>query len=184
LKLKDAEEYAKKIVTVLTPFCEKITIVGSIRRRRPEVNDIDIVLISGNEVGLQREIATGTLREVAVSPYDTWTKTMPLILAGPPLQLQKGIAGPWLMEFVSPDGFRIDLYRATQDNWGTLLLIRTGSKEHNVKLCSLARDKGLKLSANQGVLSDCKVLASRTEDEIFTALGLPYILPEHREVPQ
>jgi DNA polymerase/3'-5' exonuclease PolX len=41
---------------------------------------------------------------------------------------------------------------------------------------------GLMLSAAQGVIKDGKVIASRTEEEIFAALGLGYVEPKDREV--
>ncbi len=82
------------------------------------------------------------------------------------------------------DGFQVDIYRARPETWGVILLVRTGSKEHNVKLCTLARSKGLKLSASEGLVTQGgfgQIIASRTEEEIFTALGLEYVEPSNRE---
>lgn len=42
----------------------------------------------------------------------------------------------------------IDIYIATPDTWPTLLLIRTGSKENNIRLCTLAKTKRWHLKAN------------------------------------
>jgi DNA polymerase (family 10) len=82
------------------------------------------------------------------------------------------------------DGFQVDVYRARPETWGVILLVRTGSKDHNVKLCTLARSKGLKLSASEGLVTQGgfgQVIASKTEEEIFSALGLEYIEPNYRE---
>jgi DNA polymerase (family 10) len=62
-----------------------------------------------------------------------------------------------------------------------LLTLCMGSIEHNIKLCSRARAMGMMLSAAQGVIKEGKVIASRTEEEIFKALELEYIRPEDRE---
>jgi DNA polymerase (family 10) len=185
LKLKEAQEYANKIVALLKPVCREIVIVGSIRRMRPEVNDVDIVLIPDSSHYNWKNWFNQTEALVMVSPPETWRKTIPQILLSPDceLRLAKEIGGPWLMRFVS-ETVTVDLYRATEDNWGTLMLVRTGSKEHNIKLCEIARAKGLKLSASEGVIDGNKIIASKTEDEIFAALGLSYSLPEDREVPQ
>jgi DNA polymerase (family 10) len=80
---------------------------------------------------------------------------------------------------------QVDLYRAEPETWGILLLVRTGSKEHNVKLCNLAISKGLRLKYSVG-LTDQRglVVAGRTEEEVFAALGLPFIPPSEREVPE
>jgi DNA polymerase/3'-5' exonuclease PolX len=45
LKLEEALALAKTVLEVLAPFCERVEVAGSIRRLRPEVNDIDIVAI-------------------------------------------------------------------------------------------------------------------------------------------
>jgi len=82
---------------------------------------------------------------------------------------------------VFPIDLQVDIYRATPKTWGVLTLIRTGSTQHNIKLCSWAKSMGLMLSAKDGVIKDGQVIASRTEEEIFKALCLEYVAPEQRE---
>ncbi len=41
MKLQEAEEQSAEIVELLKPFCKKILVVGSIRRKKPECKDID-----------------------------------------------------------------------------------------------------------------------------------------------
>ena len=50
-------------------------------------------------------------------------------------------------------GEQIDIYFATLETWGALVLIRTGSAQHNIKLSMLARKKGMKLS-HKGLIKD------------------------------
>lgn len=160
MRLDDASDLAHDIVETISHLCDpgKIEVVGSIRRQRPEVNDIDIVLI----------------------PQEWMWPTVSNVLKH---RLGATIAesGPELVRLVI-QGVQVDLYRARPRTWGVLLLIRTGSTQHNIKLCSHARSRGLMLSAAQGVLKDGKVIASSTEEEIFAALGMPYIEPKDREV--
>jgi len=159
MRLDDAEKIAAGIVETIKPFCEKVEVAGSIRRKRPEIRDIDIVLIP--------------------KPF-SWDLIIHRLCYHDPSRLIK--QGPKLATVSLPVGISVDLYVATPETWGVLLLIRTGSKEHNIRLCSLARSKGLMLSAARGVIQDGKVIASRTEAEIFHALDLPFIEPRQREI--
>ena len=76
------------------------------------------------------------------------------------------------------NGANVDLYSATEETWEPLLLIRTGSAEHNIKLSMIARKKGMKLSHN-GLIKGDKIVAS-TEKEIFGLLDLRFVPPEER----
>jgi DNA polymerase (family 10) len=78
-------------------------------------------------------------------------------------------------------GVQVDIYFATKETWGILLLVRTGSKEHNIKLCQHAINKGMKLSVSNGLMKGNEVIASMTEEDIFKGLGMDYIKPEDRD---
>lgn len=174
ITLATAEKIALKIQGVLEPFCVKIAIAGSIRRRRPQVNDIDLVLIPkpGLDKDLRDRCKQNALRVQTDAP-----QTLVVFLNYPPcgfegLQLDVWIARP--AEF--------DLLETRPSNFGALLITRTGSKEHNIKLVEHAKKLGLRWHPYQGVLdSNGRCLASNTEEEIFHSLQLPYIPPERRE---
>ncbi len=161
MELGKAQKIAAEVVKALAPYCSRIEVAGSIRRRKPLVNDIDIVLIPSDPWNLTMEIA----RLGAVAAHGT--------------KIQR----------VQHQGVRIDLYIATPETWVTLLLIRTGSKASNIRLCTLAKNKGLKLHADGSglfIAQDAalsrppKRIAGDTEQSIFEALGLPYQRPEDR----
>lgn len=78
----------------------------------------------------------------------------------------------------------IDIYFTDADGWIPLLMVRTGSKEFNIKLASRAKSLGMKLSmGEQGLtLKDGSRLKCVEEQDIFRALGLPYVEPRKREV--
>ena len=65
-------------------------------------------------------------------------------------------------------------------HFGAQLLAATGSKKHLDELRHLAAQKGFTLKPN-GLFKAKKLIASRTEQEIYQALGLGYIEPELRE---
>jgi len=161
MKLEEAEKYAAQVTNAISSLCEEMLVVGSIRRRRPEVNDIDLVVIPG--------------------PW-YWNSIPSYLKTQLKLQFVEG--GPDLlrMTFPKPINLQVDIYRATPKTWGVLTLIRTGSTDHNIKLCSWAKSMGLMLSAKDGVIREGRVIASKTEEEIFKALCLDYVAPEKREV--
>ncbi len=167
MELKQAQEIAEKVKAELMPCCERLEIAGSIRRKKEFVHDIDIVLIPSNQGMLLYTL----------------------------LQMGKIKSGAGKLFRVEPSkyGVMLDIYVATPETWATLLLIRTGSARHNIKLCSLAKSKGMRLKADGSGLirwapnqteydnaADERV-AGDTEESIFQALGLAYVPPEKRE---
>jgi len=88
------------------------------------------------------------------------------------------------------DGLRVQLWVHPPERFGTALQYATGSKDHNVRLRELALDKGLSLSEHalaktdpstgSGQAAKEEILCAR-EEEVYAALGLPWIPPELRE---
>ena len=136
-------------------FCDRIAVAGSIRRKKIEVRDVDLVLIP-KPLLWPRIIATLQRKMDA-----TVVKSGKVVA-----QLTIG-------------GVNVDLYSATEETWEPLLLIRTGSAQHNIKLSMRALRMGMKLT-HSGLTKNGKILAS-TERGIFEALGLEYVPPEERE---
>ena len=80
------------------------------------------------------------------------------------------------------DTIQVDLRIVEHRSYGTVLQYFTGSKEHNVKLRQLALDRGYSLSEYSLTrLSDSQDLFFDREEDVYAALGLPYIPPEMRE---
>ena len=83
---------------------------------------------------------------------------------------------------VTRRGTQVDLRVVAEHQLGAALLYFTGSKGHNIKLRVRALARGLTL--NEYALSELeggRVVASATEQEIYAALGLPWIPPVLRE---
>jgi len=152
--LERAQKIAEAVVKRLTPYCKKIEVAGSIRRRKPWVKDIDLVLI----------------------PSDLWNLQHEIMGLGQPRA-----AGSKIMR-VMAGATQIDIYIASEQTWATLLLIRTGSAENNIRLCSRAKELGWHLAASGDGLFNEKGqrIAGDTEISIYNALGLPWQRPEER----
>lgn len=177
--LAEGELVAGFLAEQLAPFVERLEVAGSIRRKRPAVHDVDLVCIPrvrSVEVGLPGLGPTEDVNLVAAFLHSRL---------------------PWLVE-VHAQGQKlwritvrcrglempVDVYFATPATWPTLLLIRTGSREHNIKLCQRAQRLGLQLKADgSGLLdvSDGRFLPVSSEEDIFAHLGLAYVEPEGRE---
>ena len=90
--------------------------------------------------------------------------------------------GPTRVSVFLKTGTQVDLRIVKEDELGAALIYFTGSKQHNIELRSLAMEKGWKL--NEYALADAKsgkVMASRTEEDVYSKLGLEFIAPELRE---
>lgn len=161
IPLEEAQAIGEVILSLLGGLYVKAELAGSIRRRKPIVHDIDIVLIP--------EMFTYPAR-IIMRLKERW----------PDLEILR--KGPKIIGLTLYQGMNVDIYASEDRYWGTHLLRWTGSREHNIKLCSRARALGLKLAISRGVEREGVVFASRTEEDIFEALKMDYVAPEDREV--
>jgi len=151
--LQQAEKLAEQFIHEITDYCEKIQIVGSIRRRKTECRDIDLVLLA--------------------KPEEWWNFTFKL------KRISKIMVNGKQVKRVLYKGEQFDLYFATPETWGALVLIRTGSAQHNIKLSKRALALGLHLK-HSGLTKNGLTIAS-TERKIFEGLDLSYVEPEERD---
>lgn len=165
MDLVNAKQLANILVDELRPYCDLVEIAGSIRRGKPQVKDIDIVAIPND------------IKMITAGLFDTRGLVDSL---ADPLSRANRTNGLKRASFTHK-GAPIDIYWATPETWSTLLLIRTGSKEHNIKLCNIAKSKGMHLHASgDGLFSNGTRIAGDTEESIFEALGIPYLEPQSR----
>jgi len=167
LDRSEVEPLAFKIVSTIEQHCIRVEVAGSIRRHKATVNDIDIVIQPKSNSWLQ--LIKAIRREFDAITEKQGQKLATLYVPFASMQDQ-GL-------------LQVDLYRASRSTWGILLLIRTGSAEHNIYLAKLAIRKGYRLAYSKGLLNEGgEVIASETERDVFQALGLDYIPPEEREL--
>lgn len=150
----------KEIVEMLekSQVFDKIEPAGSLRRKKETIGDIDI-------------LATSKDAEAAVEAF----VRLPMV---------KDILGKGLTKatVVTKGAVQVDLRLVESKSFGTSLQYFTGSKEHNIKLRDLARQKGLKLSEyDLEDVSTGKKLYCESDDGVYQTLGLPPIPPEIRE---
>jgi DNA polymerase (family 10) len=157
-RLDTAYETAEELVEFLKERKEvdQVTPAGSLRRGRETVGDIDLLV-------------TGTDHAKIAEHFSKYPGIDQILGKGEDKVSVK-----------LKNGMQVDIRLLERDQYGAALMYFTGSKEHNIALRERAKKHGWKLS-EYGLFEGDKVLASRTEEEVYKKLGLPWIPPELRE---
>jgi DNA polymerase (family 10) len=158
--LSVALETAEEIVAELSGVtgCGRCAYAGSLRRMRETVGDLDVL------VAAQRS-------EPFMAALCAWPATAEVIARGTKKTSVRTVKG-----------LQVDLRVVPPQSWGAALQYFTGSKAHNIRTRTIAVHQGLKLS-EYGLFDAAsgESLASRTEEEVYARLGLPWIPPTLRE---
>jgi DNA polymerase/3'-5' exonuclease PolX len=162
LDLKEAERIAAQVKAAIEPLCERLEVAGSIRRQKSNVHDIDFVVVTKNDAEWQK--INEKLKKLKAKPNCSGNSVIKAFLP-----CTNGL-------------FQVDFYRAKPETFGILLLVRTGSAEHNVWLAGCAISKGLRIKYSEGLIKDNSTIAGETETSVFEALGLSCPLPCEREI--
>jgi DNA polymerase (family 10) len=165
-----ADLTAQKLIDHIKPLAgvEKITPAGSLRRGRETVGDLDI-LITG-------EACEDNAKRAAVADH---------VLKFPGI-LEVLAKGENKVSFRLRSGMQVDVRLLARDSFGAAMQYFTGSKNHNVTLRQRALKMGYTLN-EYGLAqlnedgSAGKIVASKTEDDIYKKLKLACIPPEMRE---
>ncbi|MCZ7392937.1 MAG: DNA polymerase/3'-5' exonuclease PolX [Candidatus Methanoperedens sp.] len=160
IPLGTALPLVKEIVETLrkSKFIENIEPAGSLRRRKETVGDIDILATSKDaEAAIEAFVGLPHVKDI----------------------LGKGLTKATI---VTRDAIQADLRIVEAKSFGTSLQYFTGSKEHNIKLRDMARQKGFKLSEyDLEEISTGRKIYCKSDDEVYLRLGLAPIPPEIRE---
>lgn len=136
----------------------KIAYAGSLRRVQETIGDVDVLVASKDPVPIMDRFTSMDIVREVLAHGDTKSSV------------------------VTREGVQVDLRVIEPDVWGAALIYFTGSKAHNVKIRERAVQRGLKLSEYGLFEADTdKLLVSKTEEEVYAALGLPWVPPTLRE---
>jgi len=135
---------------------EAIDTAGSLRRMKETIGDVDFLVISRDPQKVMDFFASlpGVVK--------VWGK------------------GSTKSSVRLKEGFDMDLRVIPPESYGAALQYFTGSKDHNIELRKIAIDRGLKLS-EYGLFQGPRMVAGKTEEEVYRALGMEWIPPEMRE---
>jgi DNA polymerase (family 10) len=140
------------------PGVEQISLAGSLRRMKETIGDIDILVTSAQP-------------DPVMDVFTTFPRVRQVLARGPTRS-----------SVILDVGIQADVRVVEPECFGAALQYFTGSKDHNVKLRERAVRRGLKIN-EYGVFRTPgdRRIAGRTEDEVYAAVGLPWIPPEIRE---
>ncbi len=161
INIFEAANIVEEVIDYLkeAPHIGRISSAGSLRRMKETVGDIDI-LTTGKD-------------GAKIIDYFTQFPLVTQILA-------RGKTKGSVMISAEKGERQVDLRIVDESEYGSALQYFTGSKAHNIKLRSLAKDMGLKIS-EYGVFRGEKRIAGFNEEEVYRALNLAFIPPELRE---
>jgi DNA polymerase/3'-5' exonuclease PolX len=158
----EAIEIANRVKFRLMPHCDRCEIAGSVRRRKSECKDIEIVAIPKDyEVGLFAKGIGLVLREWGIL---------------------KGKPGPdcRYLQIRLPDGINLDLFFAEPENWGLIYLIRTGPWEYSKRVIGSELPARGYHSVGGQLMFNSKPIPVREEEDLYRILGTPFLKPEFR----
>ncbi len=136
---------------------DQIEVCGSYRRKKETVGDIDILV-------------TTSQAEKLMDYFISYKNVIYVYGKGPTKTMVR-----------LSNNLDVDLRVVDKNSFGAALAYFTGSKEHNIKIREIAIKKGWKLNEYGLFDSNEKVIAGKTEEEIYEKLGLQWIPPEMRE---
>ena len=179
----DAMKVAEELIRELAPHCERVCFAGSLRRKKPEVSDVEIVYIP-------REEMRGNPNDLFFTPAPTNVTDLVIerLETNHVLSRRKNVNGSEmfgeknkLMVHVA-SGIPVDLFSTTVENWFVTLVVRTGSKETNLRLTNGAIARGGSLNAyGCGVRwNNGHVAIATSEKAVFDLCGVPFMPPEDR----
>ncbi len=137
---------------------KQVTHAGSLRRGKETIGDLDII--------------------VAADSQDAGAISDALVALEPVQEVL--VKGSTKTSVRTADNLQADLRIVEPAQFGAALMYFTGSKEHNIAMRQRAIERGMRLN-EYGLLKDKESIAAATEEDVFEALGLPWIPPELRE---
>ena len=158
VSIAEARAAAEAIVEDLKqlPEVEQVSVAGSCRRRRETCGDLDVLATCSDPGPPMDRLAAHPLVETVLQRGETKQRVRLLT------------------------GIELDLRVVPEASFGAAMQYFTGSKEHNIVVRQRAKDLNLKVN-EYGVFRGEEQIAGRTEEDVYAAVGLPWIPPELRE---
>jgi DNA polymerase (family 10) len=173
----DALRAAESLIDALraaSPDVKQASYAGSLRRARPTIGDLDILAATDDPAATVRAFI------------------------GLPLVAKVESSGEEKATVYLHNGLQADLIALPPHMWGSALQHFTGGKQHNIRFREMAIGRGLSFSEHgfrairkgavvkpEADAAPDTVAASlttcATEEEVYAAIGMPYIPPELRE---
>ncbi len=174
LPFAEALEVARHLTEDLRPVVIRSKVAGSLRRRKEEVGDIELVV------------------EPQLGVADLFGRR------APDLEMIRGVVEQWgnlrkagdrmiqVTNVYGREGLTVDLFLVHPPaQWGSILAIRTGPSDLSRLAVTLMRDRGFRHRAGFAVdVATSEPVPTPTEDGFFQLVGLPCLPPARRDAPE
>ena len=160
MEYNKALEIAEKTKALLEPYCERIEIAGSIRRKKPNVKDIELVAIP-------KPYNVGLFESGIATVVNQWEKV-------------RGELPCKYTQRILPEGINLDLFFADSENWGLIYAMRTGSADYSHKVLATEWVKNGYKSEGGYLYSNGERVPIPEEKDLFKLIGLHFVPPELR----
>lgn len=163
-----AMDKAERFIEQIRPYCERVEVAGSLRRKKAEVGDIEICSVAKYEptYDLFGDATQYSLLDQYINGHFHMAKN-----------------GPHYKQIELPETV-VDLFITTLPQWGVVYTLRTGSADFSRWLVTLKRNGGAlpsNMFVRDGLLQMAGgVIPTPEETDFFRALGLDWIPPEER----
>jgi DNA polymerase/3'-5' exonuclease PolX len=185
----DALAVAKELCAAIKPVTEALIVAGSLRRRRPQVGDVEILFIPKKRIENDPTVLRlGDEPKMEVDEVELalWRLTLEGMISRRKNARGNVTWGPQnKLALHAASGIPVDLFAAKPENWWNLVVCRTGNAAHNIRLCQSARAKGWKWSPyGEGFYDNRGTLVYRvnSERDVFDGVGLKWREPWERNV--
>ena len=161
MEYKEAKVIADELISITQPYCERVEIAGSTRRKKANVHDVEICLIPNNKNKLFNRLGLYLLK---------LNKDFKYIKNGEKYK-----------QFIFKDA-QIDMFIGKPDNWGLLYLIRTGSAEFSTKILTRWKKVSGGGYSKDGYLynGNHEIFYTPEEMDVFRLCKMDWVEPELR----
>ena len=158
LMLVEAAQSADALLSFMRQCAavEHVEVAGSFRRRKETVGDLDVLALSASPAAVMDHLASFSGIKRVLGKGETKSS---LLLGG---------------------DLQVDVRVVARESYGAAMVYFTGSQAHCIHLRRVAQSAGMLLN-EYGLFRGDERVAGATEEEVYRALGLPFIAPELRE---
>lgn len=170
MELQKARAIAEELLELLRPACERVEIAGSIRRRRQDCGDVELLCIPKFD-GLIDLLDQKLKWLIGIHSLEYRHNKKGSITYGPKNKLLSH----------ADSGIGVDIFSTDERCWPVALVVRTGPKESNIAIATAAQRRGWHLEAyGPGFDTPEGLIRCKSERDVFELVGLPYKEPWER----
>jgi len=176
-----ALEVARELCDRLQPFCGKLVVAGSLRRRKATVGDVEICYVSRME---ERPLDMFSSAAVSLADEEISKMLADGTLTKRPSKIGGTAWGDKNKLALHRSGMPVDLFRTSTASWWNYLVCRTGPADSNTRIATEAQRRGYRWNPygpGYTCLTSGDSNTMDSEEAVFAFVGLPYLEPWERK---